>query len=460
MIPLGTVNELIESASRRGNIPNSQMTYMTSDFLAMMNEELMAYAMPLLHARREDYYLEEVYFDVNTPDAMIGNPSGSQDRAWLLPEYAMASSLRDVQAVSPSGGFYNLARIETDQVPNSVSQGWYFYGNYLALHYNAISAAPPPLSIRCIFHVRNNTVQLVEKAMRIDAIIVPGEAFNVSMAYPQAIQSQEALDQCFHVLDTPIETSPGSGVWTCHASFSLYPNEYYPAAPGVGTAFIFDVADKYTWKVKTTALTVAEYNPAEGTVDPENPTWTTYKLQLSPTTGQILPSQGDWLVPDGLILQTFVYDFINGRPAFEVLARNIPVSISPLPISVGADPYYPTWSQYRLTVNPGTFPMTMPTTMPSDGPPLTVASAIKVGDWISLTGSTPVVPLPLELHALLAQRMVVKFLEAQGDQEQLEQSRKSLSEMANQVPLLINPRVEGKPKKLVNAIGHWRRWRW
>jgi len=462
MIPLGTVNELIESTSRRGNIPNSQMTYMTSDFLAMMNEELMAYAMPLLHARREDYYLEEYYLDMANPDAYIGNQSsgslgGSLDPAWLLPEYAMTSSLRDVQAVSPSGGFYNLARIMPDNVPNSVSMGWYFYGNYIAFHANNLNSNPAPISIRCIFHVRNNNLQLVEKAMRIQDIIVPGESFNVSMASPQAIQSQEALDQCFHVLDTPIVDGTG---YSCHASFSLYPNDYYPSSPGVGAPFLFDVSDKYTWKVKTTGLSVSEYNPVEGSIDPANPTWTTYKLHLAPTAGQTLPSQGDWLVPDGLILQTFIYDFINGRPGFEVLARNVAVSINPLPVSVGADPYYPTWAQYRLTVNPGQFPATMPFTMPSSGTALVVANTIKVGDWICQSGTSAVVPLPLEMHALLAQRMVVKFLEAQGDQEQMNQARNSLHEMATQIPLMMQPRAEGKPKKIVNAVGHWRRWRW
>jgi hypothetical protein len=94
MISTGTVNDLIESASRRGNIPNSQMTYLTTDFLAIANEELLAFCLPILHARREDYYLDEVYFDPNAPDAYIGNPDGAKDAAWLLPTYAMVSSLR------------------------------------------------------------------------------------------------------------------------------------------------------------------------------------------------------------------------------------------------------------------------------------------------------------------------------------------------------------------------------
>lgn len=87
-------------------------------------------------------------------------------------------------------------------------------------------------------------------------------------------------------------------------------------------------------------------------------------------------------------------------------------------------------------------------------------ASISVGDWVCNAGESCAVPLPLEMHPLLSQRMVVKFLEAQGDQEQLAQARESLHEMATQIPLLIQPRAEGKPRKIVNRIGLWRRWRW
>lgn len=345
MIPTGTVNDLIESASRRGNIPNSQMTYLTTDFLAMMNEELLGYALPILHARREDYYLDEQYFDPGSPDAYIGNPDGTQDAAWMLPTYAMVSSLRDVQAVGPDGSFYNLARIEVDNIPNSVTQGWYFYGNYLAFHYSSIASIPAPIALRAVYHVRPNQMTPVENCMRILNVVTPGQEYEIS------------------------------------------------------SASLLDTAE--------------------------------------------------------------LYDFVRGRPGYEVLARALPVRINPIPISVGLDKSYPTWSQYQVTVQESDWlPVTLPAGLPGGGQILSTSKAIKEGDWICPTGTQCVVPLPLEMHALLAQRMVVKFLEAQGDQEQLGQSRNSLSEMANQIPLLIQPRVEGKPKKLVNSIGLWRRWRW
>jgi hypothetical protein len=320
---LGTVDQLIESCSRRGNIPNSQMTYLTPDFLAIAQEELEAYAIPLVQSRREDYYLEEIIFDYATPDRLVGLPGGlgSRDLAWRLPPWAMASAIREVQGVSPSGAFYTIGRINVDDIPDSVTQGWYFYGAYIVLHYSQTASTSPPISLRVVYHVLPNNLTTT--------------AQDTVYGLPNQIET--------------ITTDPIVFQMTKRALFTGY-----------------------------------------------------------------MP-----------------VDFIRGTPGFEVYQRNINV----------------TFAAGSLNATPGPFPVG------SD-------QSFQVGDWLAQPGTTPVVPLPHELHALLAQRMVVKFLEAQGDQEQLEQSRKSLGEMAIQIPMLINPRAEGKPRKLANRLSLWRRWRW
>lgn len=354
MISTGTVDQLIESCSRRGNIPNSQMTYLTDDFLAIMNEELMAFALPLLHARREDYYLEETILDVGSPHAYVGNPSGRRDPAWMLPTYAMTSAVRDVQAIGTNGDTYNFPRINADEIPNTVTLGWYFYGNMIALHYSSIAAIPEPAQIRVIFHTRPNQMTLATNSFRIFKINQPGQAYTVSA----------------------------------------------PQAP-------------------------APYNYN----DPKR------------------------------------YDFLHGTPGYEILARYTAPIMGTTVISTGADPEYPTWNQYSMTASQGSqLPYTLPYVLGDgsiSGSSLVASpSTIQPGDWVCETGKSCVVPLPLEMHSLLSQRMVVKFLEAQGDQEQLQQARESLHEMATQIPLLLQPRAEGKPRKIVNRIGLWRRWRW
>jgi len=303
------------------------MTYLTDDFLGIAQEELEAFAIPIIQSRREDYYLEEIILDYSNPDRYIGNPNemGYTDPAWRLPPWAMASAIREVQAVSPSGSLYSIGRINVDDIPQSVTQGWYFYGAYIAFHYNQIASVTPPVSFRVVYHVLPN---------------------NLITTAPDATQLPLQID-----------------------GFTLPPS---------GS----DV----------------------------------YKIYfVNPPTVDFSQS----------------VDFIRGTPGFEVYQRR-------------------RYMEYLATDGFATV------SLPAGQDDKKIANA----DWVSITGTTPVVPLPHEMHALLAQRMVVKFLEAQGDQEQLEQSRKTLAEMAMQIPLLLNPRAEGKPRKLANRVSLWRRWRW
>lgn len=316
----GTVEDLLESASRRGNIPLSQSTFLVPDMLAIANEELMAYALPVLHARRDDYYLEELEFDMSVPDTLIAG----RHPAFRLPPWAMASTIRDVQAVSAGDSFYNLGRLMVDDVPNSMSQGWYFYGNYIVYQNNVVASTAPPVALRCIVHAKPNLL------------------WRYQDAYP--VDEEAGLTQAVRI----------TGV-----------------TPGVA-----DV------EVDAAGITV------------------------HPNGGPI--------------------SLISGKPGYEVKIRNVVGTI-------GTDIF---------TFDP------IPEVMP------------EIGDYLCGADYTPVVPLPLEMHALLAQRMVVKFLEAQGDAEQMQQSRDSLQEMVMQIPLLLQPRAEGKPKKLANRVGLWRRWRW
>lgn len=90
------------------------------------------------------------------------------------------------------------------------------------------------------------------------------------------------------------------------------------------------------------------------------------------------------------------------------------------------------------------------------------AAAIQVGDWVALSGQTPVPQMPVEFWPLLVQRTVVKYYEIQGYAEKMGLAQKKLMEMEKDVMELINPRVANEPKRIVsdsNIIGGYRRWR-
>ena len=89
----------------------------------------------------------------------------------------------------------------------------------------------------------------------------------------------------------------------------------------------------------------------------------------------------------------------------------------------------------------------------------TLPMELAIGDWVTLPGVTPVPQLPVEMHPLLAQRLAVKFLEAQGESEQLQAAAAVAARMEKDVETLLSPRMAGEPRKIIPRDGVWRRWR-
>jgi hypothetical protein len=76
-----------------------------------------------------------------------------------------------------------------------------------------------------------------------------------------------------------------------------------------------------------------------------------------------------------------------------------------------------------------------------------------VGDYLNIAQETIVPQLPVELHAILAQRVAVAALEALGDQEGLVAAQKRLEMMEKASNDIIDNRVEGAPEKINNRHG-------
>ncbi len=83
-------------------------------------------------------------------------------------------------------------------------------------------------------------------------------------------------------------------------------------------------------------------------------------------------------------------------------------------------------------------------------PGLLTASA--VGDYVCLAGETCVPQIPVELHALLAQRVTYRALEALGD-PRADAAKAGADEMAKKALMLLQPRVESQARVLVNRHG-------
>ncbi len=91
---------------------------------------------------------------------------------------------------------------------------------------------------------------------------------------------------------------------------------------------------------------------------------------------------------------------------------------------------------------------------------LTFADALPtdlaVGDYVALAGESPIPQLPVELHQLLAQRVVTKILESAGDPK-VEIARAMCESQRAEALILITPRSVGDNRYLTNFNGPgWR----
>lgn len=80
-------------------------------------------------------------------------------------------------------------------------------------------------------------------------------------------------------------------------------------------------------------------------------------------------------------------------------------------------------------------------------------SGLVVGDYLALSGESPIVQIPVEFQPVLAQRVIVRILEAIGDTTGVQVARTKLVELEKNTLDLISPRVDGNPKKIVNIYG-------
>ena len=127
---------------------------------------------------------------------------------------------------------------------------------------------------------------------------------------------------------------------------------------------------------------------------------------------------------------TSKYDFIKATPGFENLEESVtPTGISGLIFTFDELP-----------------------------------SGLQLGDYLALEGESPVVQLPVEFQPVLAQRVILRMLEAIGDVTGVQVARAKLDELEKNVMNLISPRVDGNPKKVLNPYGplsgggRWRNW--
>lgn len=82
-----------------------------------------------------------------------------------------------------------------------------------------------------------------------------------------------------------------------------------------------------------------------------------------------------------------------------------------------------------------------------------VPSDLEVGDYLCLANTSPFPQIPSELQEILVQRTAMKVLEAQTYTEKWNIAAARLKEMEEAAWVLLTPRADREPKKIVNQNG-------
>lgn len=80
-------------------------------------------------------------------------------------------------------------------------------------------------------------------------------------------------------------------------------------------------------------------------------------------------------------------------------------------------------------------------------------TGIALGDYVYAHGYSAIPMLPADVHPILAQAAAVKCLEALGDHEAYQVAERKYQMMLQNLSKLIEPRVDGASKKIVNLDG-------
>lgn len=82
-----------------------------------------------------------------------------------------------------------------------------------------------------------------------------------------------------------------------------------------------------------------------------------------------------------------------------------------------------------------------------------IPSGLSIGDHIASQNECMIAQIPDDLHVILAQRVACRALESMGDSQGLQNANAKLAEMEQKAGMLVDNRVIGASKKLVNNKG-------
>lgn len=143
-----TTTELLASIKRRAGMPTAQATFTTADLIAIANEQMLEYVVPLVLGAREDYWVTND--DQALADGVL---------AYRIPYRAISSKLREVSVLDAQSGVHNLPRVSLSDLEHA-HRGFWIEGDKVWLVSDSLTVTDLGVTLRQTFNLRPN--QLVE----------------------------------------------------------------------------------------------------------------------------------------------------------------------------------------------------------------------------------------------------------------------------------------------------------
>lgn len=207
-----TTTDIINSIKRRGSFPASNTLFSNSDFLAILDEEMVNTILPLFSIINEEYFVE--YHDVTLTPGTSG---------YRIPTRAVGVTLRDVQLISGTNITSLIRLYEEDKTSTDNNQQGYF------LKGNKVIVSPTPTqaeTLRMVYFRRPSKFVLPSACALISSIDTGTNQVVVS-SVPSSMTTNVVVD--FIQANTPYDILSQdaviSGISGTTISFTSLPSE-------------------------------------------------------------------------------------------------------------------------------------------------------------------------------------------------------------------------------------------
>lgn len=386
-----TSSTLIATIIREAMIPNTQSTFQESDFLAMANQEMRLGLVPSIMQHHQEYYVRD-----SAPVVLVAN----QD-AYAIPYRAIGSKFREVFYQDTDGNLRSMTRISPDDRPyyqqtNFQNRFIYFYlqGNEVVLMPQV--GSNPVGALIFSFWMRPN--ELVDES-RVATILSETIVTNLS----GSINNISATNPGVCTTPSPHGLSTGNVITISNSN----------SAP------LIDGFQRVT-VLSATTFSIPVSIELAGTG--ANWTYQTTTLQMDQIpSGVAAFSQGGVQNITGFTTSC-LFDVMQRNPGHKTINYDVK--------ALAIDP-----AGLTMIFNTGDIGNAIP------------------GDYISFAGECIVPQAPADLQDVLSQRVVVRCLQALGDQAGYQMAMGKLTEMEKACGILVTNRSEGQPQKINNLRG-------